>query len=55
MLPVVARVNGRPSVTEIYEAAREAGEMPEAFPLHAFVELTALMTEKGLMQVDMPA
>ena len=52
LVPVIAKLNGRQSVAEVYNAAQAAGELPEGFPLEPFIELVDLMVERGFLLID---
>jgi hypothetical protein len=54
VVPLVARLEGKKSVREIFEAARAADELPHGFTLEAFGDLARLMIERGLLEMDIP-
>ena len=47
VVPMVARLNGKNSVQEVFEAARGADELPAGFTLEAFLGLVQRMFETG--------
>ena len=55
VVPLLARLEGKRSVAEIIEAARQADELPEGFTLDAFADLVAMMIERGFLDIDLPA
>ena len=52
MVSVVALCDGGRSTRDVFDAARRAGEMPEAFAFEDFADLVALMVEHGLLEVE---
>jgi hypothetical protein len=52
IVPMVARLNGRKSVREIFEEAQSAGDLPPGFTLDAFADLVRQMTERGFLVPD---
>jgi methylase of polypeptide subunit release factors len=54
VVPLIARLEGKESVREIFEAAHAANELPEGFTLEGFADLVRLMIERGLLEVDLP-
>jgi SAM-dependent methyltransferase len=55
VVPLLARLEGKRSVAEIIETARQANELPEGFTLGAFADLVKMMIERGFLEVDSPA
>jgi methylase of polypeptide subunit release factors len=55
VVPLLARLEGKRSVAEIIETARQANELPEGFTLGAFADLVKMMIERGYLEVDSPA
>jgi hypothetical protein len=54
MVPLVAGLNGRRSVEEVFAAAQSAGVTPHGFTLEAFGELVSLMVERTFLEVELP-
>jgi SAM-dependent methyltransferase len=54
VVPLVARLEGRHSVEEVFETARKKDELPEGFTLDGFAELVRTMIEKGFLEVEFP-
>lgn len=54
IVPAISRLNGQPSVAEVFAAAHAAGEWPEEFPLQAFVGLIDTMVERGFLELNLP-
>ncbi len=54
VVPLVARLEGKHSVAEVFETARQAEELPKGFNLDAFSDLVRTMIEKGFLEVDFP-
>ena len=52
VVPLIARLEGKPSVQEVFDQAHAAGELPRDFPLKAFVGLVQKMIERGFLEVD---
>ena len=52
VVPLLARLNGKQSVTEVFAAA--ADELPREFTLQEFSGLVRMMIEKGFLIVDLP-
>jgi len=52
IVPLIARLDGKHSLRDIFEQAHAAEEMPKDFPLGAFVELVQKMIERGFLEVD---
>lgn len=52
VVPLLARLNGKRSVREVYESARAADELPNGFQLSDFAGLVASMIERGFFSVD---
>ncbi|HEX4263461.1 MAG TPA: methyltransferase [Verrucomicrobiae bacterium] len=55
VVPLLARLEGKKSVSEIFDAAHAADELPDGFSADAFSDLVRLMIERGLLEVDLPA
>jgi len=53
VVPLVARLEGKRSVEQVFEAARTADELPEGFTLDAFADLARKMIERGFLEVDL--
>jgi SAM-dependent methyltransferase len=51
VVPLIARLEGKLSVAEVYEQAREAREMPKNFGLKDFVGLVTMMIDRGFLLV----
>lgn len=49
VVPLVARLDGKKSVREVYEQAKSADELPTGFPLDALVDLVRQMVERGFL------
>jgi len=52
VVPLVARLNGKRSVQEVFNEARSADELPAGFTLEAFLGLVQRMIEMGLLTGD---
>lgn len=52
VVPLLARLEGKRSVEEIYRQARDAGDLPKGFPLEDFLSLVQGMIERGFLQLD---
>ena len=52
VVPLIARLEGKRSVQEVFDQAHAAGELPRDFPLEAFVGLVQKMIERGFVEVD---
>ena len=55
VVPLLARLNGSVSVSEVFRAAADSGELPEGFPEQVFLELIATVVEQGLLEADLGA
>ncbi len=51
----VTQIDGRQTVAEVFETARQAGHVPENFTLAVFVDFVGQMIERGLLDIDVPA
>lgn len=49
VVPLIARLEGKLSVGEIYEQARAARETPEGFRLEDFADLVSMMIDRGFL------
>jgi len=49
VVPLIARLDGKLSVAEVYEQARQAQEMPKNFGLNDFVGLVSMMIDRGFL------
>ena len=54
VVPLVARLEGKRSVAEVFEQARAAEELPGGFTLEAFAALVQTMIERGFLEVVLP-
>jgi hypothetical protein len=54
VVPLVARLEGKHSVAEVFETARKADELPKGFTLDAFSGLVGTMIEMGFLEVEFP-
>jgi SAM-dependent methyltransferase len=54
VVPLVARLEGKHSVAEVFETMRKTDELPKGFTLDAFSGLVCTMIEKGFLEVDFP-
>jgi methylase of polypeptide subunit release factors len=54
VVPLVARLDGKHSVAEVFETASKAEELPKGFTLQAFGGLAGTMIEMGLLEVEFP-
>lgn len=54
MVPLVAGLNGKRSVEEVFAAAQSARVTPQGFTLEAFGELVSLMVERTFLEVELP-
>ena len=52
VVPLVARLNGKKSVQQVFEEARSADELPQGFTLDAFMDLVRQMVERGFLKSD---
>jgi SAM-dependent methyltransferase len=52
VVPLLARLNGKRSVREVFESAQQADELPRGFRLEDFAGLVATMIERGFLRVD---
>jgi methylase of polypeptide subunit release factors len=52
VVPLIARLEGKCSVQEVFDQAHAAGELPRDFPLEAFTDLVRKMIERGFLEVD---
>lgn len=48
--PLIARLNGKLSVREVYDQAAAADELPAGFPFEAFADLVRIMVERSLLE-----
>jgi methylase of polypeptide subunit release factors len=51
VVPLLMRLDGSRSVANVFEAAQQAGELPENSHLRMFIGLVAVMVERGLLVV----
>lgn len=51
LVPLVARLEGERSVSEVFEQARTADELPEGFALADFARLVQDLIERGFLEV----
>jgi SAM-dependent methyltransferase len=49
VVPLIARLEGKLSVAEVYENARAAQEMPKGFHLKDFADLISVMIDRGFL------
>lgn len=54
VVPLLARLNGKRSVREVFESARQADELPNGFRLSDFAGLVVNMIERGFLKVELP-
>ena len=54
VVPLVARLEGKRSVAEVFGQAREVGELPAGFTFEAFAGLIQMMIERGFLEVEVP-
>lgn len=54
VVPLLARLDGRHSVAEIFDTARLANELPDGFSMDAFAQLVERMIERGFLEVEFP-
>lgn len=52
VMPVAANFNGRRTVLEVFQSARDASALPEALSFADFTTLVANMLERGYLEVD---
>ncbi|HSU56893.1 MAG TPA: methyltransferase [Candidatus Dormibacteraeota bacterium] len=50
-VPLIARLDGKATVTEVFESAKAANETPKTFALQNFCDLVALMVERGFLNL----
>ncbi len=55
VVPLLARLEGKKSVAEIFDQARADDDLPQGFGLDDFADLVQRMIERGLLQVDFPS
>lgn len=55
VVPLVARLNGKKSVREVFSEAQGRDELPAGFTLDAFMGLIQKMIELGLLEVEFPS
>jgi hypothetical protein len=53
VVPLIARLEGKRSVQEVFDAARSADELPQGFTLDAFADLVRGMIERRFLAVDL--
>lgn len=53
VVPLVARLDGKKSVEEVFTTAQSADDLPQGFMLKDFAGLVRMMIEKGFLQVDL--
>jgi hypothetical protein len=51
IVPLIARLEGKHSVRQVFERAQAAQELPDGFPLEAFIDLVRTMVERGFLEV----
>lgn len=51
VVPVAAEFNGRRTVEGLYNAARDASAIPETCSLDDFINMTAMMIERGYLEI----
>ena len=54
VVPLLARLNGKRSVQEVFESAQRADELPEGFRLQDLAGLVGSMIERRFLRVDFP-
>jgi methylase of polypeptide subunit release factors len=54
VVPLVARLDGKRSVADVFASAQKAGELPEGFALNDFADLLRGMIERGFLVIDFP-
>ncbi len=52
VVPLLARLDGKPSVREIFDQARSADDLPQGFALPDFANLIDRLIERGFLEVD---
>lgn len=55
VVPLLARLNGKRSIREVFTTAQQAEELPEDFKLSDFAGLVASMIERGFYEVTFDA
>ena len=55
IVPLVAQLNGKRSVREVFESAKQADELPQGFRIENFAELVGSLIERGFLKVDLPS
>lgn len=55
VVPLLARLEGRQTIAEVFEAARAADDLPAGFKLDDFAGLVRGMIERRFLEVDAPA
>lgn len=54
VVPLLARLEGKLSVAEMIQGARQTDELPQTFDDAAFLNLVRMMIERGFFEVDIP-
>jgi len=54
VVPLLARLEGKKSVAQIFDQARADDDLPQGFGLDDFADLVQRMIERGLLEVDLP-
>jgi len=49
LAPLIARLNGKRTVREVYDQAAAADELPAGFPFEAFADLVRIMIERTML------
>jgi len=52
VVPLIARMDGRRTIQEIFEEARKDNELPATFTTEAFADLVRMLIERGFLIVD---
>lgn len=51
VVPLLARLDGKSTVHEVFQKAADGDELPAGFPERVFLELVANLIEQGLMEI----
>jgi SAM-dependent methyltransferase len=52
---MLTQFDGRQTVARVFDAARQANQMPDNFTLAAFVDFVGQMVERGVLDIEVPA
>ena len=55
IVPLIARLQETKTVREIFEQARDADELPDGFPLEAFLDLINKLIERRFLHIPLPS